>query len=954
MFASTCTSSTFAQVNVLTSRYNTERTGVNSQETVLTPQNVNPSGFGKLFSQAVDGYVYAQPLYVANLNISTKGAHNVVFVATEHDSVYAFDADSNTGPNAQPLWKTSFLSSGVTSVPSSALGTTDIIPEIGITSTPVIDLSSNTIYVVAETLENGANFVKRLHALDITTGAEQPGSPVVITASVPGTGQGSSAGTLSLNVQWQMNRAGLLLYNGVVYIGIGSHEDFDIWHGWVLGYNATTLQQVFVFCVTPNAYQAGVWMAGEGLPMDSASNVFFSTGNGGFDASSSSLEDYGDAIIRIDLSKGPIVQDYFTPSDQSTLDSTDLDLGSGGVLPLPDQPGPNTHLLVQAGKQGNIYLINRDNMGQFSSTQNNVVQEIDNSVGNMYSTPVYFNGRVFFWGQNDVLKAFTFSNGLLSTSPTDRGSVSLGFPGANFVISANGTANAVLWALESDNFSKTGPGGPAVLRAYDANNLSAGELYNSNINQTNDNPGGAVKFTVPTVTNGKVYVGAEGFLSVFGSVSRAATPTIAPPAQKFTSSLQVSIADATSGATIFFTTDGSTPMPGSGSTVQYSGPFSITATTTVKAVAVATGFSNSLMASVSYTLGPPPPPVVKISPTSVNLSPSQMQQFTATVTGTSNTTVTWSLNPAVGTISSAGLYTAPAAISAGQTVKVIATSVADTSQSASASVNLLPPPVVSLSPASVNLSALKTQQFTATVTGTSNTKVTWSVDPAVGMLSSTGLYTAPETISASQAVTITATSVADAAQSASSIINLQPTPDFSIAAQPTSATLRAGQSATITLSIAGTGGFGSLVTLSCGNLPGSSTCTFSPANVTAGSSPVSSTLVIQTAGTAAELAPAIRTNSRAGGLLLPFAGFGAVSMALLGIRSRKRHAMLVMLVIALILRLSSCGGGTSSGPSTPLALSTPTGMANVAVVATSSVNGATITHQVPVSIMVTQ
>jgi hypothetical protein len=345
----------------------------------------------------------------------------------------------------------------------------------------------------------------------------------------------------------------------------------------------------------------------------------------------------------------------------------------------------------------------------------------------------------------------------------------------------------------------------------------------------------------------------------------------------------------------------------------------------------------------------------------VNLTTSQTQQFTATVTGTSNTKVTWSLNPAVGALSSTGLYTAPATINAGQSVIITATSVADASQSANASVNLLPPPVVKIGPTSVNLTASQTQQFTATVTGTSNTKVTWSLNPVVGALSSTGLYTAPETINAGQTVVITATSAADAAQSASSIINLQPVPDFSITAQPGFATLRAGQSATITLSIAGTGGFGSLVILSCGNLPSSSTCTFTPPNVTAGSSPVNSTLVIQTAGTAVELVPTIRTNSRAGGLLLSFTGFAAVSIVLLGIRLRKREAMLVMLAIALMLRLSSCGGGSSSGPSTPLAaplatplaLSTPTGMASVAVVATSSVNGATITHQVPVSIMVT-
>jgi chitobiase/beta-hexosaminidase-like protein len=955
-----CGRATFAQVNVTTSYYNNQRTGVNSQETILTPQNVNPNSFGKLFSQVVDGSVYAQPLYVANVVIPNKGTHNVVYVATEHDTVYAFDADDNTGPNAQPLWRTSFLSSTISSVPSTNLGTTDIIPEIGITSTPVIDLSSNTIYVVAETLENGSNYVKRLHALDITTGAEKAGSPAAITASVAGTGQGSKAGMVSLNVQWQMNRAGLLLYNGVLYIGFGSHQDFDIWHGWVLGYDASSLQQVFTFCDTPNAYQAGIWMAGEGLPMDSGSNVFFSTGNGGFDASNSSLEDYGDSIIRLDLSKGAMVQDYFTPSNQSALDTSDMDLGSGGVLILPDQPGPNTHLLVQAGKKGTIYLIDRDNMGQFNSSSNNIVQELVSAVGSMYSTPVYFNGKVFFWGQSDVVKAFALTNGLLSTSPQDQGSTTLGFPGAHPVISANGSANAILWALESDNYSMSGPSGPAVLRAYDATNLSGGEIYNSNKNQASDNPGGAVKFAVPTVANGKVYVGAEGVLSVFGelaSVSRVAKPSIAPTAQTFTGSLTVSISDTTSGATIFYTTDGSTPQPGAGSTLQYAAPFNITATTTINAMGVANGFSNSAMASVTYTLAPPPPPVVQISPSSVTLSDSRTQQFTASVTGTSNTSVTWSLSPALGTLSSSGLYTAPSNINSAQSVSVVATSVADTRQSASAVINLLPPPIVKLSPASASLLASQTQQFTATVTGASNTAVTWAFSPAVGMLSSTGLYTAPATINAGQSVQVTATSVADASQSASAVINLLPppaSPDFKIAAQPTATSLRAGQSATISISIVGTAGFNSNVTLACADVPANSTCAFSPQSVTAGSSPANSTLIIQTAGAAARLLPAQPAILGNSGMFLAFGGIG-MGMALLGLGRQKRYGLLVILLAAMA-GLGSCGGSVNvdnKAAATPVP-ATPAGVANVAVIASSSMGGATITHQVPVSITVTQ
>jgi hypothetical protein len=524
----TATPSVGAQVNVATSRYNNQRTSVNSSETILTPSNVNSTNFGKLFSQAVDGYVFAQPLYVPNVTING-AVHNVVYVATEHDSVYAFDADSNTGANAQPLWRTSFLSSGVTTVPSANVNCTDINPEYGITGTPVIDLSTNTLYAVAETLENnGTSYVKKLHALDITTGAERPGSPTVISASVTVPGQSA----VTFNTQWQGQRAGLLLYNGVVYIAFASHCDNPGWRGWILGYsyNGSSFSQAFVFSPEPssvNGRQAGIWMAGQGLPMDSGSNLFVATGNGQFDTNLTPPINYGDSILRIDLSQGPTVQDYFTPANQSTLDGNDEDLGSGGIAFLPDQTLPSPpHLLVQAGKGGAILVVNRDNMGHFNSSSNNVVQELDGAVGSIYGSPVYFNGKVYLWGAGDVLKAFTITSGMLSTSPTDKGSNIFGFPGATPTISASGTSNAILWALDTGMFSDSGPGGPEVLHAYNAGNLAGGELYNSSMNASRDNPGGAIKFAVPTVVNGKVYVGAEGQLSVYGELG---LPRRAPP-----------------------------------------------------------------------------------------------------------------------------------------------------------------------------------------------------------------------------------------------------------------------------------------------------------------------------------------------------------------------------------------------------------------------------------------
>lgn len=531
MFLLTAAVPSPAQVNLTTSRYNNQRTGVNSSETILTPSNVNATSFGKLFSQAVDGYVFAQPLYLSNVTIAG-AAHNVVYVATEHDSVYAFDADSNTGANAQPLWHTSFLSFGVTSVPSSMLpsGNTDIIPEVGITGTPVIDLPAQTLYVVTETMEDGGtSFVKKLHALDITTGVEMPGSPIVISASVTVPGQSA----VIFNAHGADQRSGLLLYNGVVYIGFSAHGDgTSTMRGWILGYSydGSRFSQVFVYCSEPSfetGWAGGIWMTGQGLPMDSGSNLFVVTGNGQFDADLTAPINYGDSIIRIDLLKGPTVQDYFTPSNQATLSANDQDLGSGGIAMLPDQSGPNPHLLVQAGKEGTIYVVNRDNMGHFDSSRDHIVQELGSLFG-VFSSPVYFNGKVYYWGYNDVVRAFTVTDGMLSTNPTDLGTVLFRFPGATPTISANGTSDAILWALETDAYNKTGLGGPAVLFAYDATNLSRGPLYSSSQNPSRDNPGEAVKFTVPTVANGKVYVGAVRQLSVYGELGTTRQQLPAP------------------------------------------------------------------------------------------------------------------------------------------------------------------------------------------------------------------------------------------------------------------------------------------------------------------------------------------------------------------------------------------------------------------------------------------
>jgi hypothetical protein len=510
----------FGQVNVTTQHNDRSRTGQNTAEAILTPANVSVNTFGKKFVQAVDGHVYAQPLYLSNVTIPNKGVHNVLYVATEHDSIYAFDADNNTGANSTPLWQTSFIdpANGITSVPSGDVACADLIPEVGITGTPVIDPTAKTIYLVAKTKENGT-VVQRLHALDATTGAERLYSPVVIQASVPGTGDGSRNGVLAFNPLSEGQRAGLLLMQGMVYIAWASHCDNYPFHGWILGYNAKSLKQRAVFNSTPNGGLGGFWASGSGLAGDPVNNALFAaTGNGTFDANNAGGIDYGDSIVRLDWSTGVFgLHDYFTPYNEAALEHGDTDLGSGGVLLLPTQPvgSPHQQLLVQAGKGGSVYLVDRTSMGNFNSTNNSqIVQFLPNAVGGVWSMPAWWNNRLYFGGSGEEVRVFTFnpSTGKLSASPASKSTMMFKFPGVTPAISAHGTKNGILWAVETDKY---GSSGPAILHAFDAMNLAT-ELYNSGQNATRDGLTAATKFVVPTIANGNVYVGSYKQVTVFG------------------------------------------------------------------------------------------------------------------------------------------------------------------------------------------------------------------------------------------------------------------------------------------------------------------------------------------------------------------------------------------------------------------------------------------------------
>ena len=495
---------------VLTYRNDLGRTGQNLNEVALTSANVNSAQFGKLFSYPVDGAIYAQPLYVASVAILGQGVHNVVYVATQHDSVYAFDADGKT---TAPLWHVSFInaSTRVTSVPGPDVSDYAIPGgEIGVTATPVIDAIGGTLFVVAYTKENG-QYVYRLHALDLTSGAEKFGGPVVIQASVPGTGdENNGQGQVPFDPKMHLQRPGLLLLSGVVYIGFGSHDDTPPWHGWLLAYNATTLQQVASFNTTPNGSAGSIWESGCAPAVDANGNVYVATSNGTFDVNTGGM-DYGESVLK--LNPGTLsVLDWFSPLNLQIL-LGDWDLGSGGTMLLPDQPGSHPHLLVVAGKQGVIYLIDRDNLGHFNSVSDQIVQELEGTINNNnLSTPAYWQGSVYYASENDNLKMFALNNGLLSTAPVSASRESFGYAGASPSISANGSRNGILWVIDT---SALGTGGPAVLRAYDATNVSH-ELYNSAQAGTRDTLGPSVKFTVPTVINGKVYAGTATELDVFG------------------------------------------------------------------------------------------------------------------------------------------------------------------------------------------------------------------------------------------------------------------------------------------------------------------------------------------------------------------------------------------------------------------------------------------------------
>ena len=505
--------STSAQ-NVLTYHNDIARTGQDLSETALTPASVSATGFGKLFVVSVDGKVDAEPLYLSSRAVPTQGTHNVLYIATEHGSVSAVDADTGS-----PLWRVSTLASGETT--SDNRGCDQVIPEIGVTATPVIDPGAGpngTIYVVAMSKDALGTYHQRLHALDVTTGAEQFGGPKEIQASYPGSGDNSSEGSVVFDPVQYEERAGLLLLNGAVYTTWTSHCDIRPYTGWIISYDQNTLAQLSVLNTTPNGNGGAFWMSGAGPAADANANIYVLEANGTFDAALNangfpSQGDFGNSFLKLStLNQQLAVADYFAMSNAEAENSADQDLGSGGALVLPDlkdSSGNTRHLAVGAGKDGNIYVLDRDNLGKFNPGSNNVYQVVSGALSSsVFSMPAYFNQTIYYGDEGDNLKAFPITNARLATSAASETAESFIYPGCTPSISANGASNGIVWSTENTN--------PAVLHAYDATNLST-ELYNSNqASGSRDQFGTGNKFITPMIANGKVYVGTTNGVAVFG------------------------------------------------------------------------------------------------------------------------------------------------------------------------------------------------------------------------------------------------------------------------------------------------------------------------------------------------------------------------------------------------------------------------------------------------------
>jgi len=499
-------------VDVTTYHYDNSRSGQNLNETVLALSNVNSTKFGKLGEFVVDGKVDAQPLYLSQVTIGGQ-KKNVLYIATEHGSVYAFDADAINGTTSTVLWKTSTLGGGETTSDNRGCG--QVTPEIGITATPVIDRSRNAIYVVAMSKNASGSYFQRIHALDLTTGLELFGGAKNIAATYPGTGDNSSGGNVVFDPRQYKERPGLLQINGTIYTTWSSHCDFRPYTSWVMAFSADTLAQTSVLNLVPNGSDGGIWMSGTAPAADASGNLFFIIGNGTFDTTLNSSGfpvngDCGNCFVKLSTAGGLKLADYFTPHNTVSESNADQDFGSGGgivLMDVQDAGGTTRHLSVGAGKDSLIYVVDRDSLGKFNASTDQIYQEISGQLGGaVFSMPAFFNNTIYYGAVGDALKAFPLAGAKLAGIPSSQSTHSFGYPGATPSVSANGGANGIVWAIENNG---------AILFAYDATNLTT-ELYDSNQAANGRDHFSGNKFITPVVANGRVYVGTPTSVAVFG------------------------------------------------------------------------------------------------------------------------------------------------------------------------------------------------------------------------------------------------------------------------------------------------------------------------------------------------------------------------------------------------------------------------------------------------------
>ena len=879
------------QVQVLTEHNDVARTGANTQETYLTTSNVNFNMFGLLFTQSVDGFVVGQPLYVPGVKFSDGSTHNVVYVATQHDSVFAFDADSTQ----TALWSVSFINptAGITTVPISDYGCAGTaFTEIGIVSTPVIDAATGEIFVLAKTLENGA-YIFRLHALSLTTGADVV-SPTVISASVS-----TTSGTLQFSPALQMQRPALLLENGAVYIGFGSNGcDTYAYHGWLLAYDETSLQQTGAFVTTPNGTQGALWQAGGGPAADANGNIFLAVANGTFDANTGGT-DYGDSFLHLSpASSGLTVLDSFTPYDQENMDENDLDLGSGGVVVLPDQPSPHTHEMIGGGKEGTLYLVDRDNMGGFNSTDNSqIVQSIPGaSAGEMDSVPAYWNGNVYIGGQSDYIKQFSLSNDTLSAQPVSETTI-LGIMPSTISISANGSNNGIIWNIPLNN--------PGTLYAFDATNLAT-LLYNSaQAPGERDKLGNTPKFVAPTVVNGKVYIGGMSQLSVYGLLpliqSTTGNSQSAYVGTTLPVALQVQAVDAYQGNPI-----ANAPVTckdgGVGGTFSATMPIltnsqgeaSTSYTLPKKAQTVTITCSSTSYVSTTYTETGIAGPVTNEAIVSGNkqtgtvstplAAPLVMQILDPYGYGVPGVTVTFSDGGAGGSFSPATVitdslghattsYTTPSTPGTvtitGTTTGLSPLKFAETAVAAGPNFSLSAAPgtlsVVQGTNLPSTITVNPTGGFSGSVSLTASglpTGVTASFNPATTTSTSTLTLTASSSATTGPAtITITGTS-GSTVQTTTIALTVAAPANFSLSAAPGTLSIVQGANSPSTITVNPTGGFSGSVSLTASGLPSGVTASFNPATTT------STSALTLTANSSATTGPATITITGTSGSLV--------------------------------------------------------------------------------------